>query len=104
MGTLSGTNRTHVEDVKDSDEVLLPGSDLLPVTLREDQSEHYIPFSLLDNLPLNPRQHSAIQALVSKSIAARITGPAHKVRSPIASRMDWLSPSNRFPFNLRSRT
>jgi hypothetical protein len=100
-GMSDRTNRTHVEDVEDPHKVLLPSRDLLLVALREDESHHCISFPLLDDLPLHPRHGSAIQPLVSGSLAVRMTGMAHPFRSPIASRMDWLSPSNRLPFNLR---
>jgi hypothetical protein len=54
------TNRTHVEDVENPDEVLFPSRDLLLIALREDESGHRIPFTLLDDLPLDPGQGSAI--------------------------------------------
>jgi hypothetical protein len=47
-------NRTHVEDVKDPDKVLLPSRDLLLVAFREDESRHCIPFTPLDDLLLDP--------------------------------------------------
>ena len=90
--------------MKDSDKVLLPSSDLLLVALREDESGHHIPFTLLDDFLLDPGQSSAIETLVSGSLAVDTTGLAYLVRPPIASRMDWLSPSKLFPFNLRSST
>src|SRR5258708_3697790 len=40
------TDRTHIEDMKDPDKVLLPSSNLLLVALREDKSKHCIPFTL----------------------------------------------------------
>ena len=87
--------------MKNSDEILFPSCYLLLVALREDEPKDWIPFTLLDDLPLDPPQGSAIQTLVSGLLAVRITGPAHEVNSPIASRMDWLRTSNCFPFNLR---
>ena len=92
--------------MKDPDKVLLPSRNLLLVTFREDESEHRIPFTLLDDFPLDPRQGSGIEMFVSGSLAVRIiySSPAYEVRSPIASRMDLLSPSDSLPFNLRSST
>jgi hypothetical protein len=87
--------------MKDSHKVLLPTRNLLLVALREDESDHCISFTLLDDLPLDPRQSPMIVTLVSRLLAVWIAGPAHVFRSPIASRMDWLSPPNRLPFNLR---
>ena len=90
--------------MKNPDEVLLPSCDLLLVTLREDEPGHCIPFALLDDLLLNPPQRPVIETLVSGSLAAGSICLTHPVRSPIASRMDWVSSSDRFPFNLRSST
>ena len=58
--TTNGTSGTHVEDVEDPGNVLLPGSNLIFVALRQDESECYIPFTLLDDLLLDPCQRSAI--------------------------------------------
>ena len=97
----SRTDYTHVEDVKDPDKVLLPSRDLLLVALREYESGHYTALALLDDFFLDPGQSSEIEMSVSRSLAVRTTDLTHEVRSPIASRMDWLSLSARFPFNLR---
>ena len=53
------TKQTHVEDVKDSDKVLLPSCNLLLVAFRKDESGHHIPFTLLDDFLLDPGQSSA---------------------------------------------
>jgi hypothetical protein len=98
---LNRTNRTHVEDVKDPDKVLLPSSNLLLITLRENKPDDSIPFTLLDDVPLDPRQGSASEISVSGSLPERMTGPAYTVKSPIALKTDWLSPSSRLPFNFR---
>ena len=97
-------NKTHIEDVKDPDEVLLPSRNLLFIAFRENELDDRIPFTLLDDLPLDPRQGSAIETLVSGSLAVYITRLAYTVRSPIASKTDWFSLSGRFPFNFRSST
>jgi hypothetical protein len=49
--------------VEDTHKVLLPGRNLVLVTLREDESEDDIPFTLLDDLPLDPGQGSAIETI-----------------------------------------
>ena len=104
LGVLNRIDCTHVKDVKDPDKILLPSRNLLLIALREDESGYYIPLALLDDLLLDPGQSSAIEMPVSGSLAVRIASVAHAVRSPIASRIDWLSLSDRFPFNLRSST
>ena len=48
------TDRTHVEDVKDPHKILLPSSNLVLVTFGEHESVDRIPFTLLDDLPLDP--------------------------------------------------
>ena len=53
-------NRTHVEYMKNPDEVLLPTRDLLLITFEEDKSEYHVPFTPLDDLPLDSPQCSAI--------------------------------------------
>jgi hypothetical protein len=47
----SRTNETHVENLEDPDQVLLPSRALILVVLGEDESEDRIPFTLLDDLP-----------------------------------------------------
>jgi hypothetical protein len=54
-------NRTHVEDVKDPDEVLIPSRDLVPIVLREDEPKEGIPFALLSDLPFDLCHGSAIE-------------------------------------------
>jgi hypothetical protein len=93
-------NRTHVEDMKNPDKILLPRGELVLVALREDESINRIPFTLLDHLSMDPGHRSAVVLAVNRSSYGRIIGLAHVVRFPIASRTDLLSPSNRFPFNL----
>ena len=91
---------TYVEDVKDLDKVLLPSGNLVLVSLREDKPEGCVPFTVLDDLPLDIRHSSVIKQLVGGLLGMRITGPAHVVRSPIASSTSWLSSSNCLPSNL----
>jgi hypothetical protein len=95
------TNRTYVEDVKDPDKVLLPSCDLVLIAFGKDESIDRAPFTLLNHLPLHLGQCSAIKLSVSGSLWVHMNGLAYTVSSPIASRTDWLSWSNCFPFNFR---
>lgn len=56
---------THVENVEDSDKVLLPGCNFVFVTLRENELEHCIPFTLGNGLHLNFGYGSVIRGWVS---------------------------------------
>jgi hypothetical protein len=58
---LNRSDWTHVEDVKNPEEVLLPSRNLLLVAFCEDEPGHRISFTLLDDLPLDPRQGSTIE-------------------------------------------
>ena len=87
------STKTHLEDVEDPDEVLLPTHNLLFVTFCEDESGHSVPFPLLDNLPPDPPPR-LYDCGIPKFIE-RTTDETHEVRPPIAS--SWLSPSDRFP-------
>lgn len=91
--------RTHIKDVKNPDKVLLPTGNLVLVTLREDKSGDCISLTLPDDLTLDLGHGSAIR--ISMDHQAHTICPAHVVRSPIAPRTHWLSPSNPLPFNLR---
>ena len=66
------SNQTHVEDVKDPDEILPPSRNLVFIALRMDESGGCVPFPLLDNLPLDLGQGSAIE-----NTSKRITQRAH---------------------------
>ena len=88
MRKLKGIDLTRIKHMKDPEEVLLPNRDLVLVAFCEDESEHWIPFPLLFDLPLNPRHDSAIETPVSGRLFVCVTGLAHEVRSPITSRMD----------------
>jgi hypothetical protein len=96
----SGINRTHIEDLKDPNEILLPTRNLVLVVLGEDESEHSTPFTPLADLLLHFYQGPVIEVSVKGSLGARIVVLAHVFRFPIASRTDCLSSSDRFPFNL----
>jgi hypothetical protein len=56
--------------MKDSDKILVPGSDLILVALREDEPEDYIPFTLLIHLPLHIGYGSATD-IIGKWITRR---------------------------------
>jgi len=60
-------NRTHVEDLKNPGEVQPPSGDHFFIVLCVEESRHRIPFTPLDNLPLDFRHDPAIQGMVSKS-------------------------------------
>jgi hypothetical protein len=100
VGIPSRTNRTHVEDLKDPNQVLLPTRNLVLIVPGEDELEGCVPFTTLDDLLLHLYQGPAIEASVSVSLGVCIAGLAHVFRFPIASRTDWLSSSGRLPFNL----
>ena len=55
------SEKTYVEDVKDSDEVLLPSSNLALIALGKDESMCYVPFTLLDDVFLYFGQGSAVK-------------------------------------------
>ena len=48
-----GSDGTHVEDMKDPNEVQLPGGDFFLVVLCVEVLRNHISFSLLDDLPLD---------------------------------------------------
>ena len=59
---------------------------------------------MLDDLLVDLEYDSAITILVSESLGVRIAGgPAHVFSCSIAPRVEWVSSSNRLPFNPRSR-
>ena len=89
-------------DLKDPDEVQLPSRDLILITLRVEYSCGHVPFPLLGDLLLDRGHGSAIGTLVSETLGGRIVDPTHVVNSLVASSTDWLSSSNRLPFNPRS--
>ena len=63
-------NKTHVEDVEGPNKVLLPSRDIIFITLRMNESGGRIPFTLLDDLPLDLGQGSVIEG-ISKWTAQR---------------------------------
>ena len=88
---LNGTDRPHVEDMKNPDKILLPSRNLVLIALGEDESVDRVPFPSLAHLPLDRGHGTVIETSVSESPSGCITGLAHVVSSPIASRTVWLS-------------
>ena len=60
MGTQQ-IHRTYVEDIKDPGKIPIPRSNLALIALGEDESKYRIPFTLLDNLLLDPGQSTAVE-------------------------------------------
>jgi hypothetical protein len=57
--------------VKNPDKVLLPSGNLVLIALCEDEPEYCTPFTPLRDLPLDPRQGSTVQTLVSGELGVR---------------------------------
>ena len=90
--------------MKDPDKVVSPTDNLVLIDLGMEDPGGHIPFTLLCDFPLDVGDGSAIEISVSGSPDACIFASlAHVVSCPIAPRMDWVSSSNRLPFNPRSR-
>lgn len=100
---LNGTDCTHVEDMEDPIEVLLPTSDRIFVAPCAENSRDRASFTLFDDIPLNLSHSSAMETLVSGLLSMQIADRTDVVSCPIAPRTDWLSSSNCLPFNPRSR-
>ena len=56
----TGTNQAHVEYVKNPEKILLPSSNLVLIAFGEHKSVEGVPFTLLDDLPLDLGQRSTI--------------------------------------------
>ena len=54
-------NRTYVEDMENPDKILLPRGNLALIALGENESMYRIPFTLLDDLPLDLGQSPIIE-------------------------------------------
>ena len=91
---------TYFEDLENPKKVLFPSRNLFLIALGKDEPKDCIPFTLFGDLPLDLHHGSVVDTSVSLSLSVWITGLAHVVRPPIASRTDWLSESNCLPFNL----
>ena len=66
-GGQNGADRTYVEDLKDPNEVQLPGGDGFLVIFRMGKLGEQIPFLLLDDLYLDLCHSSAIDGVVSEA-------------------------------------
>ena len=77
-------NGTHVEDMKDPVEVQPPGRDRFLIILGVESSRDHIPFTPLDDVPLDLGHGPAIEKLVGEPPGACITGPTHVVNCTIA--------------------
>ena len=62
-----GSGGTHVEYMKDPLEVRPPGGNRLFVVLRVEMSGNYVPFSPLDDVPMNLSRGPAIESSISAS-------------------------------------
>ena len=102
-GGQNGADRTYVEDLKDPNEVQLPGGDGFFVIFCMGKLGEQIPFLLLDDLYLDFCHSSAIDGVVSEAHIMYIIGRAYVVSCLIASHTDRFSSSNLLPPIPRSR-
>ena len=56
-------DRTYVEDAKNPDKILIPSSNFVLIAFGEEESVDGIPFTLLDDLPLDLGQSSATESI-----------------------------------------
>jgi hypothetical protein len=98
-----GTNRTHVENLRNPIEVLSPSSNRIFVALRVEDSKDRVSFTPFDDLPLDLGQSPVVGTRVIESLSVRVASSTHVVSSSIAPSTDWLSPSNRVPSKPRLR-
>ena len=61
----TGTDRTYIENLKDSCEVLLPRGDNVFIALRPEDPGGYSPFTLFNNLLLDHSNGSVIGTLLT---------------------------------------
>jgi hypothetical protein len=59
---LNRADRTHIEDVKNPDEFLIPSRNLVLIALGDDESDHRIPLALLIDLPSHLGHGSTIDS------------------------------------------
>lgn len=74
--------------MKDSVELQPPGGDRILVGLRVEESRDSVPFTPLDDLPLDLGHSPAIETLVREWPSGCIAGQTHMVNCPIASNTD----------------
>ena len=58
--------------MKDPDKVIPPTGNLVLIDLGAENSEGHVPFTLLDDIPLDLGHGSAIEASVIRSLSAHI--------------------------------
>ena len=83
--SLYRSGRTHTEHVEDSDEFQPPGGNCLFIVLRVEMSREYVPFTPLDDAPLNIGHSPTIEGPVSGSPRVSTPGPTYVVNCSIAS-------------------
>ena len=83
-----GSDRTHIEHMKDPIEVRPPCRDRLFIVLCVEHSRDTASLTPLDDVLLDLRHSSTIVNPVSGSPGVCITGPTYKVNCPIASKTD----------------
>ena len=84
----SESGGTHVEHMKDLVEFQPPGDNCHFIVLRVEISRDYVPFTPLDDVPLNLGHNPAIESPISASPGMSITGPTHVLNCSIASNTD----------------
>lgn len=71
---------------------MFPNKNVVFIDLRAEESRGHIPFTLLEDLPLDSGNSSTNETSVSESLGGvRIAGLAHVVSWLIAQSTDWLS-------------
>ena len=80
--------RTHIENMKDPGEVLLPSGDCIFIGFCVKEARGEIPFTLLGDLLLDLGHSSTIENLVRESPDVRIAWLTHAVNCFIASSTD----------------
>ena len=98
-------DETYAENMKDPIEVQPPGGDRLFLILCVCTNRHYMPFPLLDDLPLDPRCRggSTVCGVVNEVPKMCVAAAARVVSWLVASCTESLSSFNRSPFNPQSR-
>ena len=93
----------YIEDVGNTDKVLLPCGDHFFFALRVEGPGDGVSFTLPDNLPLELGCSSVIEVSTSKIHVVCIAGSTHVVSCSIAPSTDGLSSSNCLPLIPRPR-
>ena len=77
--------------MKDPGKVIPPTDNLVLIDLGAENSEGHVPFTLLDDIPLDLGHGSAIEESAIGSLSVHIFCLAHVVSCPTAPRTDWVS-------------